>query len=301
MVDREIIRTIQLSGLESLHKFDHICKKYNIQYFAIYGTLLGAVRHQGYIPWDDDLDLGIFREDYEKLEKIPAEEWGEELELVSPVSAETKHDKFFPRVYLKNSKIQSYQDVRDWKDPKTNESWYTSLMIDLYIYDHIPDDDEKVHQIREMFKKYKNRYKILKLKANLKFKFDKRSIKNFGRWIYGNAGRLIFKDPWKRLYNKAVNIVKTSSPGERISTYYSVLDQTCFEKEDIFPLQEVDFEDMKIRIPRNYSKFLEIAYGKTYMQFPPENERYHINFIYADLGNGTVFNVDPISGSLGAK
>ena len=85
---QQIIRTIQLETLENLRVLDRVCKKYDIQYFLVYGSLLGAVRHKGFIPWDDDLDIGLMREDYEKLCKVPAEEWGEDVVICY------KHDAF---------------------------------------------------------------------------------------------------------------------------------------------------------------------------------------------------------------
>ena len=301
MADREMICTIQLSGLKMLHEFDRICKKYNIQYFAFAGTLLGAVRHHGYIPWDDDLDLGIFREDYEKLEKVPAGEWGEELELLSPASPDPKHDKFFPRVYLKKSRIQSYKDVRDWKDPGTNKAWHTSLMIDLYIFDEIPDDDNEFRRIRTVIQENKARYKVLKLKPNLHFQFGKQYIKKVGKSIYGSIARMRYKEPWKKIYDESLREIRSGAKGSRSGSYYSNHEDMRFDKNDLFPLLEMDFEDMKIPVPHNYTDFLEVAYGKNYMEFPPEKDRYHINFIFADLGNGTVLNIDPIPGSLGEK
>ena len=61
--------------IEVLEIFDAVCAKYGLQYFAAYGTLLGAVRHKGFIPWDDDTDIFMFREDYNRLLSIPSEEW----------------------------------------------------------------------------------------------------------------------------------------------------------------------------------------------------------------------------------
>lgn len=64
-------------GLELLERFDRVCKKHNLKYFVYYGTLLGAVRHQGYIPWDDDIDVAMFRDDYEKFQLVASEEFKE--------------------------------------------------------------------------------------------------------------------------------------------------------------------------------------------------------------------------------
>ena len=64
-------------GMELLEQFDRVCKKHGLRYFVYYGTLLGAVRHQGYIPWDDDIDVVMFRDDYERFQLIASEEFTE--------------------------------------------------------------------------------------------------------------------------------------------------------------------------------------------------------------------------------
>ena len=68
------LRKMQLIQLEMLTEFDRICRKYEIEYFIIAGTLLGAVRHGGFIPWDDDVDVAMKREEYEKFCKICGKE-----------------------------------------------------------------------------------------------------------------------------------------------------------------------------------------------------------------------------------
>lgn len=299
MVDREIIREIQLSGLRLLHGFDEVCRKSGASYFAFAGTLLGAIRHNGYIPWDDDLDIGILREDLDRLTALPKDAWGDDVELVMPDDPDPRHDKVFPRVYLKNTRIQSYRDVRDWIDPVSNRPWSTSLMIDLYVFDAIPDDQQEYLRIRKAVHKSKKWYKAAKLPSNLKGIPAERLAKNFGKEMYRKTAGLISKEPWKKLYQKQLAAVRSGRAGSRIGSYYSNHEDMYFERTDVFPLQTCRFEDMEIPIPKNFDRFLRIAYGDTYMQFPPEKDRFHINFIFADLGNGQVFCIDPIPGSLG--
>ena len=69
VIKGEEFRKLQLVELELLVEFDRVCRENNINYVIFAGTLLGAVRHQGYIPWDDDTDVALLREDYEKFKK----------------------------------------------------------------------------------------------------------------------------------------------------------------------------------------------------------------------------------------
>ena len=80
MTDRKILRDIQLSVLSMLREFDEICRRNNIRYFAIGGTLLGAVRHQGFIPWDDDIDLMMPRKDFETLKAVSPYDCGVDVQ-----------------------------------------------------------------------------------------------------------------------------------------------------------------------------------------------------------------------------
>ena len=65
--EKEVLREVQLCNLKNLKKLDEICRKYNLRYWIAYGSLIGTVRHKGFIPWDDDIDVQMMREDYLKL------------------------------------------------------------------------------------------------------------------------------------------------------------------------------------------------------------------------------------------
>ena len=76
--DEELLRRIKDSEKDILRKFILICEKYNLDYFVVFGTLLGTIRHEGFIPWDDDIDVGMLRTDYEKFLEVAQKECGEE-------------------------------------------------------------------------------------------------------------------------------------------------------------------------------------------------------------------------------
>lgn len=294
----KMIREIQLVNLQSLKKLDEICTRHRIFYWVAYGTLIGTIRHKGFIPWDDDLDIGMLREDFEKLCQVSEEEWGSDCLFLTGSSGDSRHDKLFGRVYQKNSKIQSPRDVKEWVDPKTGKAFYTSLMCDIYIFDHITDDNDEYKKIYKKTVTIANKkYKLTKLQYNdsgssLKGKVKMLLKKNYGKWM-----RMLYREPWKHYDNFCRELIKNSRGGHRIGTYYTV-DPYLYDLEDVFPLQRMPFENMMVPVPKNYDQMLRDMYGD-YMQYPPENQRYHINFIYADLGNGKKYVIDPMKGSLG--
>ena len=79
IISTEQLEKLHQVELKALLKFDQVCRKYNLQYTLDGGTLLGAIRHKGFIPWDDDTDVCMLREDFEKLRSIPKEEWGNDF------------------------------------------------------------------------------------------------------------------------------------------------------------------------------------------------------------------------------
>lgn len=117
-MDNEILRKVQLAQLDMAKEVKRICNKYNINYFMDSGTLLGAVRHRGFIPWDDDLDFGMLREDYEKFLKIAT------TELDSKFFLQTwKNDDGFPYGFSKIRKkirymlrqlIKKHPDIKNY-------------------------------------------------------------------------------------------------------------------------------------------------------------------------------------------
>ena len=80
----EVLKKLQQEELVVLKEFVRICNKYDISYFAVFGTNIGIIRHHGFIPWDDDMDFGMLRDDYEKFLKVAPSEIGDHFGLAGP-------------------------------------------------------------------------------------------------------------------------------------------------------------------------------------------------------------------------
>ena len=297
-LDLEIIKEIQNVNKKSLYKLDEICKKYNIQYWAAYGTLLGAIRHKGFIPWDDDLDVCMMREDYEKLCSVPEEEWGGEFQFCSLYSDDEIHDRPFGRVYVRNSQIQCYRDVYYWRRWSDGKPWSTKLILDIFIFDYLPDDDKLYRKIhKKLFPLLDERYKLVKLKPATNKTDAVSKLKCTIKTLYSRCMRMLYRKPWRKIDDVYSATVKRYPKGSRVGTYCTN-DFTKYNYNDIFPLRTATFEEIEVPIPKNWEQMLIDMYGD-YMQFPPESERGHLDLVYCDLGNGKKYIIDPIKGSLG--
>ena len=297
-LDPNIVKQIQEVNVKSLYKLDEVCKKYNIRYWAAYGTLLGAIRHKGFIPWDDDLDVCMLREDFHKLCSVPKEEWEPEFQFCSLDSDDEIHDRPFGRVYIKNSSIQCYRDVYYWKRWSDNKAWSTKLILDIFVFDHVPDDNDEYKKVhKKVFTVLDRNYKLVKLKPSTNRKDALSKTKTIIKLLYSFGMRQVYKKPWKHINEYTEKVIYSHQQGKRIGTYCTN-DFNLYDYDSVFPLEEADFEGIKVPIPKNWKQMLEDMYGD-YMVFPPESERGHLDLVYCDLGNGKVFIFDPLKGSLG--
>ena len=113
--------------LDVLSEVDRICNKYNLSYYAASGTMLGALRHKGYIPWDDDIDIAMKREDYDKFIKIAQSELPSNYYLHS-IYTNAEHDCF-------HAAIMNGKDLR--------HGFPYVAGIDIFVLDYVPADDEE--------------------------------------------------------------------------------------------------------------------------------------------------------------
>lgn len=256
--------------LDLLNKFFSVCNEYDIKAFAISGTLLGAVRHQGFIPWDDDVDICMTRENYNKLEKIA------DTAFKTPYFFQTaRNDKRFfsstPR--LRNSNTTG---IVAWN---YSSKYNNGIFLDCFIMDAVPQND--------LFFKVQ-RKKLLWMQAILKmYKPDTSLRQQIER---GNHKKL--KAIIKRMikYEFLLNIYdKISQQYNGRSEILAFTNTAVFShkyrcrSEDLRGDQRIRFENIEIPIPKNSERILKEIYGD-YMRLPlvEEREEYHSGRIIFD-------------------
>ena len=122
--------------LQILAEIDRICKKYNIRYFAEWGTLIGAVRHSGFVPWDDDLDIGMLREDYERFKEVAKDELPGEF-AIHDYATKENHWLFLSRV------VNCNQICFDEKHLEKYHNFPYIATVDIFVMDYLYRDEEQ--------------------------------------------------------------------------------------------------------------------------------------------------------------
>ena len=237
------LRLIQKANSELLRVFNDICKENNIQYWIDFGTLLGAVRHKGFIPWDDDIDLGMIREDYEKLIELFQEGKinNPDLELEFE---NNKKNKCFVKIQHKKSE---------------------NLFLDIFPYDlyHSKLSQDEKKNLSE---------KISNLKVS-KLLDKQKHDKNM---------RASFKRITKEQILDNIDSNKNTQPAIFMGIDFPHSWKNKFyDWENIFPLKEILFEDKIFFAPNMTDVVLKSIYGD-YMKIPKNSYPRHSSYTTMD-------------------
>lgn len=234
-----LLRDVQLGNLTLLKLFDEFCNENNLQYWIDFGTLLGAVRHKGFIPWDDDIDIGMLRDDYEKL-----------IQLLS----EYNH----PYLNLDLARNKPYQCFI-----KIRYKGLRKLFIDIFPYDLYisrTNSQEKItlhNKITKIIKKLKFTSKFIKDKNKLREKFSRITKHE------------ITQDMPCRKENKPSLFWGIDFP-------HGHWKNRVYDWENIYPLQKIMFENVEVSCPNDPDFVLKNVYGN-YMKIPKRIYPGHVN------------------------
>lgn len=259
------LRNVQLLYIELLRFIDNVCKKYDIDYWIDYGTLLGAVRHGGFIPWDDDIDLSIIRKDYEKLIEVLPKEISkyeylkESCGLSLLIENQKNYFEGFKSVYDFNDE-NGYLD--DNKFLFLQFAWLKPYVkIDLFPKDYV---------LEEKLESFKKNYVSTKYKFNYDIK----------------TGKKVFWDEFNKV-KKELGLVNTKT--KYFNDSIDVLQLTpvaIYETDKMFPLKTIKFEGYEFKCPNDSNYALEVAFGKDYMHIPSVIENHSfISFIESQFNS----------------
>ncbi|WP_253664863.1 LicD family protein [Legionella micdadei] len=249
------LRQAQLKMLNMLEVVDEICLKHKIDYWLDGGSLLGAVRHQGFIPWDDDLDISMPRASYEHFlrvapAEIPANMWLQ--------TAQTDPGFFNLSVPLKiRDRNSRFVEAHE----QGNEPYQQGIFIDVFVYDSLPVSPFQ----RKLYKVLAK--KILRL---LRPKYSAVEA-GHGARLYQLLEPLFSKQMLERALQRIIHKANTSG-SPYLGTGYQCVNSNLVAHTDIFPLKRARFETREFNIPNRFDLMLKDLYGD-YMTLPPEDQR----------------------------
>lgn len=259
------LRDLQQVEFKLLKSFKNICDKYNLTYYISGGTFLGAVRHKGFIPWDDDIDVAMPRKDYDKFVEVAPNEFKNNQKFWHySIERESKR----PNSRLVDTSVMIKNN--SWKESRNEPVW-----IDIFPLDGLPESKTKlqIHKIKLLFLKtlvgFANFENIQDNKPNRPW-YETGLIKFNKAFSIGKK-----LDLYKQYDNLENELRKYSTTESKV--YFNF--HGAYRFNSIFNVDNIygegiylEFEKEYFRAPKEYDKYLTQIYGD-YMEIPPEHQR----------------------------
>lgn len=259
------LRRLQMVELEILAAIDHVCREYGISYFLDSGTVLGARRHGGFIPWDDDIDLGMPRDDYERFLEVAPAALGERFRVTC--SRSNPHQAaLFAKVMLVGTRF-----VTD----ETEEAGFDQgIFVDIFPYDAVCSEPNAAKRQR----------KRCMMWQSLSYLYHSKHIVVPHKGALGAAEKIACRiahyavravlspDHINRGFDKAAMIAKDDPDSETlmVSAYAAT---EPFPRSMLLPPGVIRFEGKEFFAPADVEGYLRTQYGQTWNQLPPEDQR----------------------------
>lgn len=280
-IDGKRLKSLQSALLEMLQDFDATCKGIGASYMMSGGSCLGAVRHHGFIPWDDDLDLNMSRSDFELFASRFDEELGDRYWLHIP-GITPGYDLCFPRMRKKGTVLRTRDDF-DNKE--------CGIYVDIFIVENVPSNKllRLGHGFLSMalgfcyscrrFRKHANEYiSLVGEGSEAASTFRKKAT--IGRFL-----SFLSMDTWVRVWDRWNGLIRderTDFVSIPVGRKHYFGETYC--RDDFFPVSQGEFEGVKVPLPAHPDSYMKALYGPDYMVPPPEADRERHVVYEFDLG-----------------
>ena len=270
LLNDEQLNKLKENELEIMIEIDRLCRKHNIKYSLAFGTLIGAIRHKGFIPWDDDLDIIMTRDEFEKFKKVLPEL--DEKYFYVDAKISKPYGLLFGKIMKKNTLMAEISTPR---------SVPSGFFVDIFVAEKTSlNQDEQLAQ----FNKFWTLRRMLLRRQLYNFKNGA-----FSRFLYKVSGIILKIIPKKTFIKKdEKNCLKFADLEDYKWITFEITDkvfeQAVYDKDTFENYTDVDFEGHKFMAVKDYDKLLTIQYGD-YMALPPEKDRVPHHFVEAiDFG-----------------
>lgn len=267
-IEEDTRRKLQSILLEMYLDVLRVCEKYELSAFLLGGSALGAVRHKGFIPWDDDFDIGMTRKDYKKFSEIFEAELSEKYILNAPNYKGNAKSRF-PKLLKKDTVLKEVCDLK-----KTEQCM---VFLDIFILENVPEN-----AVQRNFKGiccnmaefisgqvflYENRDKILK-----KFYMQGGIGNYYSRVIIGFMFSFMSASKWFDLIDKIVRYENDETEYCSLPTGRKHYFGEILKRSELFPVTYGEFNGKKVQVLKNEDYYLKNLYGN-YMEIPPMEKR----------------------------
>ena len=258
---------VQEANLRILKEIDRICEKFRIGYVLDSGTLLGAIRHGGFIPWDDDADVVMTRNAWEAFRKVAPRELPEGLSLLLPdtFAGGSRFYDFTPRIIYEFSRRRKPDGETAFYEEKLNHLW-----VDIFILDRLPDNPAAA---KSLILRHKALY-LLAMGHRQKLDMKKYTAVQKLPVLGGStAGKAV---PMRTVFALQDRLAKKFNRKQTGRWYYSNYDPGYIDirlrDEWVTNRIRSRFEDTTLSVPAHYDEVLTCIYGD-YMKLPPKEQR----------------------------
>jgi len=270
------IVALQGALMDLLIELKRVCEKNGIEYFVTGGTLLGAVRHKGFIPWDDDMDIGMARRDYERFREVCRTDLDGAYQFYD-WHTDTASPLPFGKLKIRGTRL--VEDISS--DSGANQE----VFIDIFPYDAAPDG--KLARRRHAYKTVLYR-KLLMMRSGFHLSDQRRGIRRVVNKTLYAILRLLYSPVKTETLRARYDRVARRYNGKETSHLVNLCGAYSYKREMkdkslLFPFVTLPFAGETVLAPCGYDRFLREVYGD-YMQLPPPDQQKPRHNITFDLG-----------------